>query len=112
MTETAYCATVIYPFTEGVEFDLKRYASDIAPRYARLLGDNCLGFEVREGRTSPGRAHPDQVCIASFWVRSAEAFGASLGGERMWALMAEIDAFSPIKPMPQFDICRAANYPR
>ena len=55
MTETAYCATVIYPFTEGVEFDLKRYASDIAPRYARLLGDNCLGFEVREGRTSPGR---------------------------------------------------------
>jgi hypothetical protein len=111
MTAEVYCATVLYPFAPGLDFDADRYAREIAPRYAQLLGDNCLGFEVREGQTSPGRPHPDNVCVASFWVRSAEAFGASLGSAPMKALMAEIDAFSSIRPIRQFDACRVARYP-
>jgi hypothetical protein len=111
MAEPIYCATVIYPFAEDTTFDVERYAREIAPRYAELLGDNCTGYEVRQGRTSPGRPHPDYACIASFWVRSAEAFGQSLGSAQMRTLMAEIDAFSPIRPIRQFDVCHAARYP-
>jgi hypothetical protein len=111
MADEAYCATVIYPFSDDADFDVDRYAREIAPRYAHVLGDNCLGFEVREGRTSPGRPHPDYVCIASFWVRSAEAFGASLGSAPMKALMDDIEAFSGIRPIRQFDTCRMARYP-
>jgi hypothetical protein len=111
MAGEIYCATVLYPFVQGVDFDVDYYARDIAPRYAQLLGDNCLGFEVREGRASPGSAHPDHVCIASFWVRSAEAFGASLGTESMKGLMAEIGGLSSIRPVRQFDVCRIGRYP-
>ncbi|HVW93243.1 MAG TPA: hypothetical protein VHB74_11630 [Devosia sp.] len=98
-----FCATVVYPWVDGKAVDADRYARDVAPRYAALLGDNCLGYEVRVGRNSPGQPHPPYACLVSFWLSSAERFGASLGTPAMAELMAEIRAFTDVEPIRQFD---------
>lgn len=98
-----FCATVLYPSEGRESFDVDRYASEIAPRYARILGDNCIAFEVRRGLNSPGAPAPAFACIASFWVRSRDLFGAALGMPEMKQLMADIAAFSSVQPLRQFD---------
>jgi uncharacterized protein (TIGR02118 family) len=98
-----FCATVIYPWIDGKSFAADSYARDIAPRYAALLGNNCLGYEVRVGRNAPGQPHPPYTCLVSFWLGSAEKFGAALGTPEMAALMADIRAFTDIEPQRQFD---------
>lgn len=98
-----FCATVLYPNEPGVPFDFELYAGTLAPLYAQVLGENCVRFEVRKGLDTPGAGAPSFICIASFWVESREAFGASLADERMPELMARISAFSRIQPLRQFD---------
>jgi len=49
-----YCATVLYPNKEGSSFDFEHYAGTLAPMYAKILGDNCVKFEVRRGLVTPG----------------------------------------------------------
>lgn len=98
-----FCATVLYPWVEGAAFDAEGYARNIAPRHAALLGNNCVGYEVRVGRNAPGQPHPPYACLVSFWVNSAERFGAALGTPAMADLMTEIRAFSDVSPLRQFD---------
>jgi hypothetical protein len=98
-----FCATVLYPNEPDVPFDFELYAGMLAPEYANVLGENCTRFEVRKGLTTPGAPAPRFVCIASFWVESAEMFGASLGDPRMPDLMARISAFTAVQPIRQFD---------
>jgi uncharacterized protein (TIGR02118 family) len=98
-----FCATVLYPYRDGSSFDFEHYAGTLAPMYARFLGDNCVRFEVRRGLAAPGRSAPHYLCIASFWVKSEEEFGASLGDPRMKDIMAKISSFTDIEPLRQFD---------
>jgi uncharacterized protein (TIGR02118 family) len=98
-----FCATVLYPNQEGSIFDFEQYAGTLAPTYARLLGENCIKFEVRRGLVTPGAPAPQFICIASFWVKSREAFGASLADPRMQEVMAKIFAMTDIQPIRQFD---------
>jgi GNAT superfamily N-acetyltransferase len=73
------------------------------PMYARFLGDNCIKFEVRKGLVTPGRPAPHYICIASYWVKSREEYGASLADPRMQEIMAQIASFTDIEPIRQFD---------
>ncbi|WP_119079199.1 EthD family reductase [Chitinophaga alhagiae] len=103
MEQKTYCATVIYPYHETVSFDVEAYKSDLAPAYARLLGPNCVQYEVRKGWIAPGASHPPFTCIASFWVLSPEEFSKAMAAPEMGALMARITAFTTITPIRQFD---------
>jgi uncharacterized protein (TIGR02118 family) len=98
-----FCATVLYPNGEGQLFDFELYAGTLAPMYARFLGDNCVKFEVRKGLAAPGTAAPHYLFIANFWVKSGEAFGASLAEPGMQEIMAKIASFTDIEPIRQFD---------
>lgn len=98
-----FCATVLYPYKEGKSFDFEQYAGTLAPMYARSLGDNCVKFEVRKGLVTPGRPALHYLCIASFWVKSREKFGASLANPSMQKIMAKISGFTAIEPVRQFD---------
>lgn len=100
---SVFCATVLYPANSGGAFDVERYASELAPRYAQVLGENCFAFEVRRGLNSPGAAAPAFLCVANFWIRSREQFGNALGTPEMKELMADIAAFSRVQPLRQFD---------
>ncbi len=98
-----FCATVLYPNKEGSSFNFEFYAGTLAPMYARFLGENCVKFEVHKGLVTPGRSAPYYICIASFWVRSREEFGASLADPRMREIMTQISSFTDIEPIRQFD---------
>jgi uncharacterized protein (TIGR02118 family) len=98
-----YVAMVLYPYADGANFDFERYAQKLAPRYAEILGSNCIRFEVRKGTNSPGTSHPAFICIANFWVKSRQEFGKAMGDPRMADLMREISEFTAIKPIRQFD---------
>jgi uncharacterized protein (TIGR02118 family) len=91
-----FCASVVYPVdSEGFNFDYFR--DHHAPRFAELLGDNCVHFEVHRGLEAPGAPPPPFVAAAYFWVSSAEAFGATLvesGAE----IYADIPNFSRTQP--------------
>lgn len=103
MADPLFCATVLYPWQDGAVFDYELYARTLVPMYAEILGENCVRFEVRKGLTTPGAPAPHFICIASFWVKSKEQFGASLGDPRMKDLMTKISGFTPIQPLRQFD---------
>lgn len=98
-----YCATVLYPSKEGSSFDFDLYANTLAPMYAEFLGDNCVKFEVRKGLIAPGWPPPHFLCVASYWVKSQEAYGASLSDPRFRDVMAKFTAFTDIEPLRQFD---------
>ena len=97
-----FCATVLYPFSQEESFDHSKYIT-LAQRYADILGDNCAGFEIRKGLNSPGEPHVKYICVASFLIKSAEAFGAAMQRAEMKELMTEIVAFTNIQPIRQFD---------
>lgn len=98
-----FCATVLYPFQPNTNFNFDHYANVLIPAYVKLLGDNCIRYEVRKGLTSPAANHVHFICIANFWIRSGEQFGAAMGKPEMKEIMQKIAAFTDIQPIRQFD---------
>jgi len=97
-----FCASVTYPIQEGARFDLDYFVDYYVPMFVRLLGNNCVRFEVRKGLQSPGAPPPTHICTANFWVTSGEEFGAVLAqhGEQIYG---EIERFTNIEPIRAWD---------
>ena len=91
-----YCASVVYP-TDAERFHFEYFHSRHAPMFARLLGDNCVRFEVHRAVSAPGAPPPLYAGAAYFWVDSADAFGAVLA-EHGPTLYADIANFSATQP--------------
>jgi uncharacterized protein (TIGR02118 family) len=91
-----YCASVTYPIdSEG--FDLDYFATQHAPMFARLLGGNCIKFEVHRALATPGAPPPQQIAAAYFWVESPELFGAALA-RHAEEIYSDIARFSQTQP--------------
>ena len=103
ISKSLFCATVLYPHKEVASFDFELYAKTLIPEYAKILGDNCVRFEVRKGLATPGAPAPKFLCVANIWIKSAEKFGASMATSEMKELMTKINAFTTIQPIRQFD---------
>jgi len=93
-----YCATVAYPSREGSTFDFDYFLQSYVPMFVDALGDNCVRFEVRKGLEQPGAPPPPYVCVANFYLRSGEQFGATLAqhGERLYG---DIPRFTNVEPI-------------
>jgi uncharacterized protein (TIGR02118 family) len=93
-----FCASVAYP-PDAENFDVEYFASRHAPMFARLLGENCVRFEVHRGLAAPGAPPPPFVAAAYFWVNSAELFGATLAqhGEEIYADLAKFSTTQPAR---------------
>jgi uncharacterized protein (TIGR02118 family) len=91
-----FCASVLYPVGAD-DFDFDYFATRHAPMFARLLGDNCVRYEVHRGLATPGAPPPPFLAAAYFWVRSAERFGAALAahGDEIYS---DIPRFSRTQP--------------
>ena len=96
-----FCASVMYPAKQDDTFDFDYFANTHAPLFARLLGDNCVRFEVHKMLAAPGAPPPASLGAAYFWVTSGEAFGAALAqhGEEIYA---DIPRFTNIEPVRQW----------
>lgn len=94
-----FCASVTYPIQEGGTFDLDYFVNQYVPMFVSVLGDNCVRFEVRKGLQTPGAPPPTYICVANFWVRSGEEFGAALAqhGERIYGDIAKFTTIEPIR---------------
>jgi uncharacterized protein (TIGR02118 family) len=92
-----FCASVTYPI-DAENFDVDYFATTHAPMFARLLGDNCVRFEVHRALSPPGAPVATFVAAAYFWVTSAEGFGATLNehGDKIYS---DISNFSGTQPL-------------
>ena len=104
MANQLFCATVLYPNKENASFDFELYSKTLIPKYVEVLGENCIRYEIRKGLTTPGAPSPQFICIANFWITSAEQFAAAMSDPGMKEVMKEIAAFTDIQPMRQFDM--------
>jgi uncharacterized protein (TIGR02118 family) len=91
-----FCASVVYP-SDSKSFDIDYFATHHAPLFARLIGDNCIRYEVHRALATPGAPAPSFVAAAYFWIRSAEEFGATLA-EHGDEIYADIPNFSQTQP--------------
>jgi uncharacterized protein (TIGR02118 family) len=96
-----FCATVAYPVQQGGRFDFAYFGNQHVPLFARLLGDNCVRFEVHKNIASPAAPTPQYIGTAYFWVQSGEEFGAALAqhGEEIYG---DILHFTDIEPLRQW----------
>jgi uncharacterized protein (TIGR02118 family) len=93
-----FCASVAYPMQSGGRFDFAYFAQAHAPLFARLLGANCVRFEVQRPLATPDAPPPAYQGVAHFWVRSGEEFGAALG-QHGPEIYADIPRFTDIEPV-------------
>ncbi len=92
-----FCASIAYP-PEAEGFDFGYFRDRHVPRFAQLLGDACVRYEVHRGLSAPGAPPPPFVAAAYLWVSSAEVFGATLA-EHAAELYADIANFSGTAPV-------------
>lgn len=104
-----YCWTILYPQTEGALFDFEQYSKILIPEYVKILGDNCVNYEVRKGLATPGAAYANYACIASIWIKSREKFRESMAHPAMKELLEKIVAVTDIRPTRQMDEVIAAK---
>jgi len=60
--------------------------------------DGSETFEVRKGLEQPSAPPPPYVCIANFWVRSAEQFGATFAqhGDELYGGIPRFTNLQPV----------------
>ncbi len=96
-----FCATVAYPIQQGGTFNFEYFATHHVPMFARLLGENCVRFEVHRSLASPGAPAPRFIAIAYFWLTSGEAFGAALA-QHGKEIYSDIPQFTDIEPVREW----------
>ena len=92
-----FCASVAYPRVENARFDFDYFAYKHAPLFAKLLGDNCIKYEVHKSLQTPGAPTPTHVAVAYFWVKSGDQFGRTLA-EHGQEIYADITNFTDLQP--------------
>ncbi|MDH6464094.1 uncharacterized protein (TIGR02118 family) [Micromonospora sp. A200] len=90
-----YCASVVYP-TDAENFDFEYFRSRHAPMFARLLGENCIRFEVHRALATPGAPPPPFAAAPTSGLRR-QTFGATLA-EHGAEIYVDIANFSGTQP--------------
>lgn len=92
-----FCASIAYP-VDAEGFNLDYFCDRHAPMFAKMLGENCVRFEVHRGLATPGAPPPPFAAAAYFWVTSGEEFGQVLA-EQGDVLYGDIVNFSQTQPV-------------
>ncbi|HKN30997.1 MAG TPA: EthD family reductase [Roseiarcus sp.] len=93
--------SVFYPWSAGVEFDMKYYLATHMPLVEARLGAACKGINVDQGiaGSTPG-APPSFIAIVHILAESPEAFQAAFA-PHMNEIMGDIPNFTKIQPTIQ-----------
>jgi len=90
--------SVIYPRSEGSEFNIDYYCDSHMPMVQRLLGDACTGIAAEEGLAggAPGEPAPYHA-MGHLYFNSVEDFQTSFG-PKVGEIMADVPNYTNIEP--------------
>jgi uncharacterized protein (TIGR02118 family) len=93
--------SVMYPRTEGADFDMEYYVNKHMPMVRDRCGDALKGMAVMEGIAGgqPGEP-PTYVCVGTLTFDSVEAFQGAFG-PHMTEIMGDIPNYTKIAPVIQ-----------
>ncbi len=97
-----FCVSVLYPKKDGGTFDFDYYTTRHVPMVSKYVGANAVRAEVRKGVASLDGSAPSFICLANFWIQSAEEFQATLGNHGD-EILGDIPNFTNIQPILQID---------
>ncbi|HVB16122.1 MAG TPA: EthD family reductase [Stellaceae bacterium] len=93
--------SVLYPYKEGVSFDMNYYLQSHIPMVRARLGAACKGAAVEQGLggAAPG-THPAYIAMGHLLCDSVEAFQAAFAPHAT-EIMADIRNYTAIEPIIQ-----------
>jgi len=93
--------SVVYPHSEGKNFDMKYYCEKHMPMVKQKLGSACRSIAVEQGIAggAPGTP-PTYVAMGHIYSESVEAFQAAFGPHAA-EIMADIPNYTAIQPIIQ-----------
>jgi uncharacterized protein (TIGR02118 family) len=93
--------SVLYPYQEGVTFDMGYYLSTHIPMVREKLGAACKGASVEQGLAggAPG-THPTYVAMGHLLFDTVESFHAAFAPHAN-TIMADIPNYTAIEPTIQ-----------
>ncbi len=94
-------ASVMYPYSEGKEFDIKYYCEKHMPMVKQKLGSACKRIAVEQGIAggAPG-VPPTYVAMGHIYCESVEAFQAAFG-PHVAEFRADMPNYTLIQPIIQ-----------
>jgi uncharacterized protein (TIGR02118 family) len=93
--------SVLYPFKEGVGFDMNYYLNSHIPMVREKLGHACKGAAVEHGITggAPG-SNPAYIVMGHLLFDTVESFQAAFA-QHAAIFMADIPNYTAIEPVIQ-----------
>ena len=93
--------SVLYPFKDGVGFDMNYYLNSHIPMVRTKLGAACRGASVEQGVAggAPG-THPAYIAMGHLLFDSVESFQAAFAPHAA-AIMADIPNYTALQPVIQ-----------
>jgi uncharacterized protein (TIGR02118 family) len=87
--------SVLYPKTDGAEFDHDYYRDKHVPLACETWGIDPSGAQIDKGVDGPYEA------AVHFTFDSLESMGAAMGGEGTQAVIADVANYTSIQPVMQ-----------
>jgi uncharacterized protein (TIGR02118 family) len=93
--------SVLYPYKEGVGFDMNYYLNSHIPMVRDKLGAACKGAAVEQGLGggAPG-THPTYIAMGHLLFDSVESFQAAFAPHAT-TIMADIPKYTALQPVIQ-----------
>ena len=93
--------SVLYPYKEGVAFDMNYYLSSHIPMVRAKLGVACKGAAVEQGvaGAAPG-SQPAYVAMGHLLFDTVESFQAAFA-QHATTIMADIPNYTALQPIIQ-----------
>lgn len=93
--------SVLFPFADGVRFDMDYYVDTHMPMVRELLGSACKGVAVEEGLAGTGPdANPVFVAMGHLYFDSAESFEDAFGPHAE-QIMGDVPNYTDARPAIQ-----------
>lgn len=91
--------SIMYPFTEGMTFDMEYYETTHMPMVAGFLGSNLVEYTIEKGLASgiPDTPLPF-MAIGSFYVKDLNDYQAAIG-PNIDAIRSDISNYTNISPV-------------
>jgi uncharacterized protein (TIGR02118 family) len=93
--------SVLYPFVEGMRFDMAYYVGQHLPLVQRLVGDALLRYEVDEGLSgaAPGSSPTYRAAVHMYYA-STDSFYAAFGPHGK-EIMKDVANYTDARPLTQ-----------
>lgn len=91
--------SVLYPATEGAEFDMDYYRDSHVPLVKKRMGDACLYYTIDKGigGGAPG-APPPMVAMVHIFAETVDSFMAAFGPHAA-EIEADVPNYTTITPI-------------